>query len=273
MLFVFVADVLPMESDQSEKRIKIENPSIRNPHVKLSNPKTSLLSGSRPLVPSWDSNDVGKEPIAQSYGGCMSNQPSYHTTPSTNQLLAAITRPPVPLWTPSFSGTVESLAVIPIQAHGSHSQLSDTIKQELRVPCVPVPLRIPVPSNPLSSTQVSSSSSSTNAHFSQSRNSIHTFFCLDGSGSMRKDNRMNESFECIITLLNEQLQDKQTEVRQLYSLVSFKEEAETHFTHEILDSRLIDRVHRIKSKSMKFTNLALHFYFYTWLSLCACLHK
>lgn len=75
---------------------------------------------------------------------------------------------------------------------------------------------------------------------------FHTIFCLDGSGSMRQQGRMHESFECVISFLKEQMANVAPAVRQLFSLLTFKEEAKVHFTSKSLSKGLIASVRNIK---------------------------
>ena len=77
---------------------------------------------------------------------------------------------------------------------------------------------------------------------------IHTIICLDSSGSMRSFNRKEESFDCVVTLLEEQLQNT-TSQSQIYSLLTFNEKATLHLKRVALSVNLVERVSRVKSKS------------------------
>eukprot|EP01038_Epipyxis_sp_PR26KG_P005456 gene5456-7551_t len=79
----------------------------------------------------------------------------------------------------------------------------------------------------------------TSNYKSDHKNANHTIFCIDSSGSMKKENRITECFNCVAELLNdnyEQNSQKYSDVKQYYTLLVFNTEAEILIHNKELDS-------------------------------------
>lgn len=76
---------------------------------------------------------------------------------------------------------------------------------------------------------------------------VHTIFCIDNSGSMRKNQKKQECFKAIGSLIREQLA-AQSNDNIHFTLISFNLEATVHFTCRPLSDKLLDMVQAIEKK-------------------------
>jgi hypothetical protein len=91
-------------------------------------------------------------------------------------------------------------------------------------------------------------------------NTSHVIFCLDSSGSMRENNRMNDTFDCVMNFISEQMESTGGSSgssssastsssgigERVYSLITFSNTPKVHFEKERQAQELIDRVKRLK---------------------------